>query len=136
MELLYFIDDDDAAHTYHKLMAEEAGFDSTCLISFYNVDSAITDLKDRMEKNDPDWPIYVFIDLNMPIKSGFDFVDEIKEIVPSEKMPFIYLVSSSKNPMDVDRAREYNIIKGFETKFLEIDFFESIKENVKQKDCA
>lgn len=127
MKVLYFIDDDDAAHTYHKLMAEEAGFATDHLISFYNVDSAIDHLKSLQNSNSYDyWPSYVFIDLNMPIKSGFDFVDEIESVIDSEKLPDIFLVSSSKNPMDVDKASTYSIIKGFETKFLELDFFTNL----------
>ena len=127
MEVLFFIDDDDAAHTYHKLMAEEAGYTPDQLISFYNVDSAIEELEGMIiSKNYEHWPNYVFIDLNMPIKSGFDFVDEIESILSSEKLPDIFLVSSSKNPKDVERANKYSIIKGFETKFLELDFFISL----------
>lgn len=124
MKNLYFIDDDDAAHTYHKLMAEEAGYTSDFLTSYYNVDSAIHVLNEMLDNNDfAQWPDYVFIDLNMPIKSGFDFVEEIESLLPAEKLPAIYLVSSSKNPYDVERASKFTSIKGFETKFLELDFF-------------
>lgn len=127
MSNIILIDDDDAAHTYHKVMIEEAGIDVNRVVSFFGVDDAIRYITLLTEGNNPDlWPDYIFIDINMPIKSGFDFIEEFKALNLENKLPVIYFVSSTKNPYDLQRINEIDLIKGFETKFLEKEFFEEL----------
>lgn len=126
---LYFIDDEDAPHIYHKLMAIESGYSEDQIESFYGVDDAIGQLKSMIDAKElSQWPKYVFVDINMPHKSGYDFINEIKEFVSTDLMPAIYFVSSSMNPRDIKRVEEIDIIKGFETKFLEVDFFMNLQK--------
>lgn len=121
---LYFIDDDEAPHIYHRLMAIEAGYHEDQIERFFEVDKAITKIKSMIGSDDQsEWPDFIFVDINMPHKSGYDFVDEMKQIVPADIMPSIYFVSSSKNPNDIEKVKSMDLIKGFETKFLEPEFF-------------
>lgn len=126
---LYFIDDDEAPHIYHRLMAMEAGYREEQIERFYEVDKAISKIKSIINAEDrSQWPNFIFVDINMPHKSGYDFVDEIKDIVPADIMPQIYFVSSSKNPNDIEKIKGIKLIKGFETKFLEPEFFLALKD--------
>lgn len=128
MTKLYFIDDDEASHIYHRLMAVDAGFTEVEMKSFYNVDDAIATLKSSLSSNDSiNWPQYIFVDINMPIKSGYDFIAEVESILPVDRIPLIYFVSSTKNPTDIEKVKSIPLIKGFETKFLEREFFDNIK---------
>ena len=127
MSNIILIDDDDAAHTYHKVMIEEAGIDVNRVVSFFGVDDAMQYISVLAEGNNKDlWPDYIFIDINMPIKSGFDFIEEFKSLKLTTNVPIIYFVSSTKNPYDLQRINEIDLIKGFETKFLEKEFFEGL----------
>lgn len=131
MTKLYFIDDDEASHIYHSLMAVEAGFREEEMKKFYNADDAIAALKSSLTANDStNWPHYIFVDINMPIKSGYDFIAEVEGILPADRIPFIYFVSSTKNPADIEKVKSLPLIKGFETKFLEKDFFDKIKHSL------
>ena len=63
------IDDDNAAHTYHRIMIEGAGINLSDVESFYDVESAISSLEKHINQGETDgWPDYIFVDLNMPIK--------------------------------------------------------------------
>lgn len=124
---LLFIDDDYASHVYHREMAESAGFHSDKLIFFFDVNAALEHMRVLFTDNkSEDWPNYIFVDLNMPEKSGYDFLDELKEEYDADIIPPIYLVSTTKNQEDVNKVEQEPLIKGFRTKFLEEDFFETL----------
>jgi len=63
------------------------------------------------EENLPD---IIFLDINMPIMDGWDFLDEyIKLKGKPEKKITIYMVSSSVDPVDVERAKKMSEITGY-----------------------
>lgn len=127
---LIFIDDDYASHVYHREMAESAGFNTANLTFFFDADEAIIQLKSIYHNQSVDkWPSYIFVDLNMPGKSGYDFVDELKLTFPLENIPPIFVVSTTKNSYDVEKVKKEPMIKGFETKFLDQDFFRALLKN-------
>ena len=132
MAILYFIDDDYAAHVYHELKAKEAGFNDKQMEFYLEANKAIEKLSLMINNQDFKlWPDYVFIDLNMPIKSGYDFVEDVVNLVDAKRLPSIFLVSSSKNAYDNDKVKANPYIKDFETKFLEKEFFENILNEMK-----
>lgn len=62
-------------------------------------------------------PDIIFLDINMPIMDGWDFLDEyIKLKGKPEKKITIYMVSSSVDPVDVERAKKMSEITGYVVK--------------------
>jgi CheY-like chemotaxis protein len=57
-------------------------------------------------------PDLVFLDLNMPVMDGFEFLEAFKKssIANKEKIKIV-VVTSSSNPMDKQRLAPYNIWK-------------------------
>ncbi|MEO6675139.1 MAG: response regulator [Ginsengibacter sp.] len=67
-------------------------------------------------------PSILFLDINMPTLSGWEFLDEYKnfdEIIRNQIS--VYMLSSSVDQRDKERADANSIIKGFFTKPLEKD---------------
>lgn len=127
MKNIWLIDDDAAAHTYHKVMIDDAGYDSSKVTCFYDVENALSKLRALNEvEATADWPAFIFLDINMPLKSGYDFIFEFEGISLKHKTPIIYFVSSTKNPIDIKKIEKLDLVKGFETKFLEKEFFQAI----------
>lgn len=59
-------------------------------------------------------PDILFIDLNMPIMDGWEFIDRFAKIKNQFNKPItLYIVSSSINPADIDRAKALPIIKDY-----------------------
>ncbi len=57
-------------------------------------------------------PDLILLDLNMPIMDGWQFLDEFIKIDPPKEIS-IFIVSSSIDPADHEKARSYDIVGDF-----------------------
>ncbi|HCO85659.1 MAG TPA: response regulator [Arenibacter sp.] len=65
-----------------------------------------------MAKSGEKLPDVIFLDLNMPIMDGWEFLDEFVKL-PIKNKPRVYIVSSSIDNQDIERAKTYDIVKDF-----------------------
>ena len=65
------------------------------------------DALDRIEKEKPD---VVFLDINMPVMDGWEFLDSLKNM--NHKVP-VYIVSSSIEPDDLIKAKQEPMVVKF-----------------------
>ena len=70
-------------------------------------------------------PDVIFLDVNMPIWDGWDFLDEFSKLEIS-KRPEIYIVTSSSHSLDREKAATYPIVSRCLTKPLELDDLKNI----------
>jgi CheY-like chemotaxis protein len=62
-------------------------------------------------------PDIILLDLYMPEYSGWDFLEQFEPLYPLLKhIISIYIVSSSIDPYDITRARQYPFVKDFLSK--------------------
>lgn len=67
-------------------------------------------------------PRIILLDLNMPIMDGWSFLEHFKKIPLTErKNTFIYIVSSSVDPLDHKRAEKFEEVYSFFVKPLSPD---------------
>lgn len=72
-------------------------------------------------------PEIIFLDLNMPIMDGWEFLEQFTSIKNRLKKPItIYIVSSSINPLDINRAKSLNSVHDYIIKPMKIDEIEAI----------
>lgn len=64
----------------------------------------------------------VLLDLNMPILDGWGFLDEIKsELLKDYQSISLYILSSSTDKGDIEKAKQYSKVKKFYHKPLSMD---------------
>ena len=59
-------------------------------------------------------PSIIFLDINMPIFDGFQFIGEFEKLDPElVKVIRIVMLTSSINPSDIERSKQFSSVKGF-----------------------
>ncbi|PCJ92682.1 MAG: response regulator [Flavobacteriaceae bacterium] len=75
------------------------------IITYYNGKLAIDGLREIVNNNE-DIPDIIFLDINMPIMDGWQFLEEFIAI-PMKKKIRINIVTSSIDPLDIKKAEMY-----------------------------
>jgi CheY-like chemotaxis protein len=96
------------------------------VLTFSDGEEVYNYIKDN--KGKPDLlPDIILLDINMPIMDGFLFMEEyIKLKREINKKIIIYMVTSSVDPVDLERSKKYSDIKGFITKPISPEVLEKI----------
>ncbi|MFC4095038.1 response regulator [Euzebyella saccharophila] len=83
--------------------------------------------------NTEELPDVIFLDINMPIMDGFEFMEEYVKIKPKVgKRITIYMVSSSMDPKDVERSRKISEISDYIVKPIRETQLRTIIERLKE----
>ncbi len=76
--------------------------------------------KNRSEHPEDFPPVIIFLDVNMPIVNGLEFLDafsKIREVHNELKSSLIMMFTSSDSPEDQEKAFTYDFVKAYLTKF-------------------
>ena len=106
------IDDDDIYQfTTQRSLSKNPDVEKVMPFS-YSID-ALRFLKES--KNQPDkLPTIILLDINMPEMDGWDFLNELRLFREEISHNFdIYLITSSINPSDINRAKQFSEIKSY-----------------------
>ncbi|MDF0709202.1 response regulator [Flagellimonas okinawensis] len=118
MNKAYIVDDDPIHQFGMKLLLKRVEF-SKEILAFYNGQEAIDALLEAVEKNET-LPSIIFLDLNMPIKDGWGFLDDFVQIPHNNRKKItVYVVSSSIDPVDLERAKTYEVVSNYIVKPIE-----------------
>ena len=79
------------------------------------------------EEDETIFPEIILLDLNMPVMDGWRFLEEFTKIKTGKNVKTtLYIVSSSINPMDLSRAKEFSLVTDYLIKPVNIDQFEAL----------
>ena len=122
------IDDDEVFNFLHSEIISQ--LDSKAEIIDYNSSVDGLNFINETIKNNQTLPDYIFLDIRMPEMSGLELLDELMKnsIQPFEKVK-IFVVTSSLDDRDKQRALSYPIVSGFLIKMITL---ETLKEHLQQ----
>ena len=110
--LVCLIDDDDIYTFGTRLIIKSTKLVDEIMI-IKDGERAIDYFKENAENNDR-LPDLVLLDVNMPIMDGWQFLEEFLEVKPLlKKKVALYMVSSSINPKDMERAKKYDLVADY-----------------------
>lgn len=118
IDLACVIDDDPIYIFGIRKILEIANICESILI-FHNGKEAYDKLS-AIIKNGENIPDLILLDLNMPIWDGWRFLDEFIKI-PIEKVITIFVVSSSIDPEDIEKAKTYEAVSNYVVKPITVD---------------
>jgi CheY-like chemotaxis protein len=99
------------------------------IITFSDGEKAIHYLADNKATNE-NIPDIIFLDVNMPIMDGWQFIDEYASIKTEiKKKIVIFMLSSSVNPVDIERASKINEISDYIIKPMKLEEVKIIFDN-------
>jgi len=109
---ILLVDDDRIYQFAAKKTIEATGFANNIVI-YSNGEEAINYLRHN-QHNSNCLPDVIFLDVNMPIMNGWEFLEEYSSLVTGLSKPvIIYVVSSSVDEYDVSKSRQYDTVKGY-----------------------
>ncbi|MBA4848835.1 response regulator [Emticicia sp. BO119] len=126
---LLCIDDDTTTLMLIKMVIEKASFAKE-VVTAMNGKEALEFyhnlLKEPADKR-ADYPQLIFLDLNMPVMGGWEFLDEfVNTLLPQFPATKVVVLSSSANPVDKEKAKQYDIIIGYISKPITADLLKML----------
>lgn len=134
MNKVLCIDDDVITLMLCTTTIKKSGFASEIItllngqegIDFYNELTAA-----GKERDNDHYPDIIFLDINMPILNGWEFLDSFMEdYYPKIKKTKVVILSSTVDQRDKEKAKEYPIVIDFFTKPITQDMLFYLKSKL------
>lgn len=107
----FIIDDDDILNYVTKELISK--FDKNCdVTTFTNPQKALDTLVQIFKTEKEKLPDVLLLDINMPLLSGFDFLEKMKEEGLSHAIQVI-MYTSSVNPKDKKESAKFDNVVGY-----------------------
>ena len=112
MKKLIFIDDSPLDHFILKRILTKYQLDY--VVSCTSSAAEVIVFLEHNQRNFNELPDIILLDLYMPGFDGWDFLDKVKYLYTYLAKPVkIYILSSSVNPEDIERAKQYVCVRSF-----------------------
>ncbi|WP_339922352.1 response regulator [uncultured Cyclobacterium sp.] len=125
--LTYVVDDDPLYNFGTKKILEITSFTKQALF-FLNGEEAWEDFQQRIENNDP-MPDVILTDINMPLMNGWQLLDKIGSVSYDHSIK-IFVISSSINQDEMDKAKKYDYVSDYIVKPLTLDKVKTLKVKI------
>ena len=134
---IYLIDDNEVDRLICETLLER-NINKAEVHSFSYADQALKDLATKIINQRENFPHVILLDLDMPMKDGWDFLDNysrLSENIPSPK-PQIYILTASINPLDISKAKGHPLVKDILCKPFSFSAIDKIKKQLPSVEYA
>jgi len=122
--------DDDEIYSFvlARLLRKNAFVEHVACV--HSASAGLDYLKNHNHPLGEDLPDLIFLDINMPIMNGWDFLEEYKALRPTlHKDMVLYMLSSSVFDADILRSQDYTDVAGYVAKPITNEKFLHIVHN-------
>lgn len=125
------VDDDKNTNFFNRIMLTKFGVANN-IISFQSAEQALEYLRLGIEKID-----LIFLDINMPIMNGWDFLEEYEQLDQEAKASIlVIMLTASANPEDAIRARQFKSVIKYINKPLDKQTIQEIIDTLNMRPSA
>ena len=114
-DTIFLVDDDPINNLINKRLLGKVGIAGT-IVEFLEGEEALKKLNDI----DPSESLLIFLDINMPVLNGWEFLNKYQEAF-TERTDKIVILSSSIDYQDRFKAQGYQVVSGFLEKPLTLE---------------
>ena len=130
LSMILLIDDDFTTNYLHKKIISKSEIDLPIEVANNGKEGIDKLLALNKTINDKDTLVLIFLDLNMPVMDGWGFLEIFNEIKSTLNFGTnLFIVSSSINPDDEDRAKNDPEVLDYFPKPLTVDRLLKLKAN-------
>lgn len=123
--LVYLVDDDEINNFISRKVISMFGA-KVEIVEFLDPNEALEQLEEVNEQKTR-LPDFIFLDINMPQMSGWNFLEKFKEFAQFNiRLTKIIMLSSSVFEEDISRAKKYDCVVQYLSKPLSIDSLEQL----------
>ncbi|MEC4050350.1 response regulator [Flavobacterium sp. SUN046] len=126
---ILLVDDDDALNYLHQRLLDISKFGNPVVTLENGKDALDAFLEMSKSLNEKDL-VTVFLDINMPVMDGWEFLKELKKMEHLLNFKHqIFMLSSSINPDDIEKAEDDSLVTKYISKPLSLGLLEEIKKD-------
>ena len=126
---IVIIDDDEVFQFTTKRLLEKSGLKEASMRSFFSAEDAFDYCKEMPHRQSGQ--ILILLDINLPGMDGWAFLEEWRKLPKAhEPNVFLFMISSSINKEDRDRAVATDVIRDYYTKPLTLDAIKQLLNTV------
>jgi CheY-like chemotaxis protein len=124
---IIFLIDDDAISNFINTKIIQAHFPFT-VVAFTNAMEALQELKQYQTSGSDSIPDLIFLDINMPVMDGWEFLDEFQKL-PDFLLAKcnITMLTSSLDRDDIEKSKKYRCVLGFISKPLTVEILKEME---------
>lgn len=122
---VWLIDDDELSNYLNANTLQTKSFSADVQV-FTSAEEALAELDLSVKKKT--FPDFIFLDLNMPVVNGWDFLNTYRNFPEAMKEKCtLYILSSSIDEDDINRSKLYEDVRDFFSKPLKKKDLEIVK---------
>ncbi|MFM2360780.1 MAG: hypothetical protein RLY16_2773 [Bacteroidota bacterium] len=128
IKTILLIDDDEATNFIHRIIIDETGITEK-IDTLLNGKEGLARLTalDKEDNGFTNFPDIIFLDLNMPLMDGWEFLDAYSKLVGDRNCNTkIFILSTSINPDDQLKSKQYPVVAQYLPKPLTNELLEEI----------
>jgi len=128
--IVFLIDDDNIYQFTARKILESTGLAKE-IQSFYNGRDALRYLTEQKNLGADALPDVIFLDINMPVMNGWEFLEEYHNLVGEFPKPVVvYVVSSSIDSYDIKKSKQYRAVTDYIVKPVTRIKYQELIENL------
>lgn len=125
------VDDDPITLMLYKMVIAKSSFTKET-VTAKNGQEALEYYDNLNAQNDSCFPELVFLDLNMPVMGGWEFLDNFttEKYNTFSKDTKVIVLSSTIDPTDIEKSKKYSMVIDFMSKPVTKEMLEGLKERL------